>query len=343
MNNYHQILGITSNASLDQIKKAYRSKAKLLHPDINKAANAQEQFVLLNEAYEYLLNTAGNHTNQSKRAQEQANRQAAYQGQWERQEKEKARARAHAYARMKYEAYIKSDIYKTTEAINFVIDFMTTCLILLLVVGLPILSYRIHGPVALVFCAIIILPTSPLWFRFLVSMFSNLRLKNFLELKKTTLRSKITILAGFIILNLITLLKIAFCTLIELHLILGIYAITISIVFLITGSIKGKFSKYVFRYNVAPGIISLLFLINYFFSGNPTIETYRYGYQYNSAPVFVSIVLNNNAHHRYKGIRMFLSKESIIGYKYIKYTFTDGLLGFRVARNRELIYELPEK
>ncbi|WP_075590663.1 J domain-containing protein [Labilibacter marinus] len=342
MNHYHQILGITANASLDQIKSAYRKKAKLLHPDINKADNAQEQFILLNEAYEYLLNTAGSHTNQFKRAQEQAKRQAAYQAQWEQQEKAKTRVRAQAYARMKYEAYIKSDIYKTTEAINMVVDFMVTCLILLFVIGLPVLSYQVHGPFALIFCAIIILPTSPLWFRFLVSMFGNLRLKSLIKNRKATLRSKMTVLVGATFLNLLVLFKIAFCTLIEIHISFSLYILAISIAVLLTNANKGKFKKYMYRYNLAPGIISLLFAINYYLSFNPSSETYIYSYKYNSSPIFVSIQLNNNAYFHHKGIRTFMSKESIIGYKYIKYTFAEGAMGYKVARAREFMYELPQ-
>ena len=55
MNNYYDLLGITQNASLKEIKKAYREKAKLLHPDISGAAGAEAMRKLIS-AYEVLSN-----------------------------------------------------------------------------------------------------------------------------------------------------------------------------------------------------------------------------------------------------------------------------------------------
>lgn len=51
---YYDVLGVGRNASSDEIKRAFRAKAKTLHPDINKAEDAEEQFKELNEAYAVL-------------------------------------------------------------------------------------------------------------------------------------------------------------------------------------------------------------------------------------------------------------------------------------------------
>ncbi len=53
---YYKILEIPRNASLDDIKRAYRSKAKKIHPDINNSPKANEIFIVVNEAYEILTN-----------------------------------------------------------------------------------------------------------------------------------------------------------------------------------------------------------------------------------------------------------------------------------------------
>lgn len=50
----YSILGVSKTASEDEIRQAYKQKAKKLHPDINKAANAHEQFAKLGEAHEVL-------------------------------------------------------------------------------------------------------------------------------------------------------------------------------------------------------------------------------------------------------------------------------------------------
>jgi len=51
---YYDILGVSKTSSGDEIKKAYRKLALEWHPDRNKAANANEKFKEINEAYAVL-------------------------------------------------------------------------------------------------------------------------------------------------------------------------------------------------------------------------------------------------------------------------------------------------
>jgi molecular chaperone DnaJ len=51
---YYAVLGISKSASADEIKQAFRQKARKLHPDVNKAEDAKEKFQTLQFAYEVL-------------------------------------------------------------------------------------------------------------------------------------------------------------------------------------------------------------------------------------------------------------------------------------------------
>jgi DnaJ-class molecular chaperone len=51
---YYEVIGVPKGASADEIRKAYRALARKLHPDVNKAPDAQRRFTEVQKAYDVL-------------------------------------------------------------------------------------------------------------------------------------------------------------------------------------------------------------------------------------------------------------------------------------------------
>ena len=54
MKDYYKILGLEAGADTESIRKAYRNLAKVYHPDLNESEQANNYFILLNEAHTLL-------------------------------------------------------------------------------------------------------------------------------------------------------------------------------------------------------------------------------------------------------------------------------------------------
>lgn len=126
MATYYQILGLRMNASSEEIKKAYRKRARELHPDTNDAEDAHERFVELNEAYQVLLNQkSGNYKRNYKEArQRKAQAQHETYEEYVKRKRKEARARAAKAAKMKYDEFIQSSLYRSAIKVMRLIDYV---------------------------------------------------------------------------------------------------------------------------------------------------------------------------------------------------------------------------
>ena len=55
METCYEILGVSRDATPDEIRAAYRRLAKQYHPDINQDPDANERFIAIQQAYETLI------------------------------------------------------------------------------------------------------------------------------------------------------------------------------------------------------------------------------------------------------------------------------------------------
>ena len=51
---YYSTLGVSRDASADDIQKAYRKLARKYHPDVNRSSGAEDKFKEITESYEVL-------------------------------------------------------------------------------------------------------------------------------------------------------------------------------------------------------------------------------------------------------------------------------------------------
>lgn len=132
LSDYYGILGISDNSSLGDIKKAYRKKARLYHPDINPSPEAKDLFISATEAYEFLLANFEKISNN-----EEAYHQAMED--WRKYRQYRSNTRAKAYARAPFSHFKATSFYKTTRI------FDGTTIIFSLIISIMVLIYTVFG------------------------------------------------------------------------------------------------------------------------------------------------------------------------------------------------------
>ena len=138
---YYQLLGLNLNASLEDIKKAYRQKARAYHPDINHEPDAKDKFILVTEAYEFLVANYGKLGHD-----DEAYRKAMED--WRKYRQNRSRQRAHAYAHSTYVQFKNTNFYKTTRIFDITrIIFSLILSILMILATIAGYIIRLRDPI----------------------------------------------------------------------------------------------------------------------------------------------------------------------------------------------------
>lgn len=141
VSDYFNALGLEKGSTVDEIKKAYRNKARLYHPDINPSPEAKDQFIIATEAYEFLLTYREKISND-----EEAFKQAMED--WRIYRQDRSRRRAKVYANASYDRFKNTSFYKTSRIFDgtTIISSLVVA-ILVLLISVFGFSYRLHHPV----------------------------------------------------------------------------------------------------------------------------------------------------------------------------------------------------
>lgn len=334
---YYQILGVSSNATVEEIKRAYRQKAKELHPDKNKSTDAHEQFILLTEAYECLTYIKLGKTRVQQPTTSYAN--------WQRQSRERAREQAREYAEMEFEKFKQTDYYKNSQAALTVIEhlyFFAAIAVMLC----PLWGYIYKEWAGFGLGLLFTFLSVHFWAGIFTQKIS-LNLSSFFQSLILVVKTKTFKYAVITGVNLFALFRFTLNTQLTFYsfafILLALYSLTY-LAFYFKVSATKKFSKIGLFLCLTPSVFNLFFLTNFVFSSNQTTEVYSfvhekrwYGGRHSRARLekIAYINLANAKYEEYNWFRMFFDFDAMKNKSEITYKFEDGLLGLRVLKHYE--------
>lgn len=301
-----------------------------MHPDVSKSPDAHEQFVLLNEAYEYLINVD---SSVGSSPQSNSTQYQWTQEDWQNQQRENAKERAREYARMRYAEFIKSDYYKEQKVVDTVTLHLGVLLSLFLLTIFPMIMISIIGIEAILGIALINLVLLPVH----VQAYRNLKglnAREFLNSIGKLFQIRSFQIVSMIVVNIILFFTVIINTLVSITFIASAYSIAVLLFLIIVRN--PKFQNFM-SFAVAPTLVSLLFLINFAFASYPTQEKFRIQsdgyYQQNSM-----ITLQDHQLDEYPGIRTFSNFQEVRYAEEVVYTFEYGFLGLMVMTDYHFLY-----
>lgn len=334
---YLEILGVEANASEDVLKKAYRDKAKLYHPDVSKLQNAHEKFVLLTEAYEFLMNRLKN-PNYGQKTDHSKHK-------WTEDARQEARNQARKVAQMKYWEFINSPYYKLMIEVSKVAEYAIFILFYLIFVSLLTYMYKTEStPGVIVFSIFIVLNTV-----FLIRMSkrgprlnSGSILKAILTIVKSTLF--IYVFSAFLV--LVFFIKFGLNTFIP--------DISLKLFYVVASIITGIFTFLPFPFmkkwrlylifGFAPMMTGLFFGINSFSKGKTIEEVHFFQFRTNAYYSNILLIpqngvftLENEAYQNISGIRFFPDYDKAVKSAGVKYYSHKGILGMRYLADYKFI------
>lgn len=353
MNEYCKILEIPENATVKEIKQAYRRKVSLTHPDVNPSPNAHEEFIEVNQAYEYLIKLKTGHVLNAKQ-----NLYTRQRSEVSREEfMKEARERARANARMKYEEFIKSPYYQSQIIYFALFDYLIIGIIIL-IFGIVFAQLIINlGWLGLFYCS---------FFGILIAVLSKSLSKNIKILSLNQLKDGLKMLYEFdiikalplLIFNNFTFFSLGFSTFIPLKQLFFVFYLAPFLLVMTTyfynkkkfqKDIKNKGGHTPFRrknifnrnpilmyWAIIPSLFSVLLITNYSFSTNHRVEKHHYTIEIQGGEISWMARLDNKKYEKYGGIRYFFDTEGFFTSHYVTLEIETGYWGIDVLKGYKI-------
>lgn len=156
LNACYTLLEVDKHCSAEELKAAYKRKAKFWHPDKNKAEQAHDMFIQVSEAYSILENLQGKDPLQALKWDYEA---------WKTSEQFKFRQALKDQLKMSYREFLQTQITEDTQATEHIVTHLIFLFALSSVCILPVFlcfSFGISGLFMAIFwnCLSIIITSS---------------------------------------------------------------------------------------------------------------------------------------------------------------------------------------
>ncbi len=326
MQKYFNILGISPTASESDIRSAFKEKAKITHPDRNSSPNAHNEFLELFEAFNWAIRNTNKPNNDYPNEVQEVFDQAIKQRQKEREE-------AIRFSRMRYKAWTQTKEYKDLVNIVVIQRFLSATFILFIIISVC----GIFGKITQTKYGI----QTGLTIGFITSFYiikkkmfgSWLNVKELLKAISNLFSLSTGIYALLFIINSIIFFRIGFNTLINTFLLLSIYIILFVIIRYISKFIFKNKKQLFKKFILSNSLISILLLLNFFITSNPTTEIHKIA-RYQSSSL---IKLENDNLKQYPALRFFYDIDKLLFVQSLKFTLHEGFLGIKVNKKTTLI------
>ncbi len=144
---HYERLGLKRGASKEEIKKAYRRKAKLFHPDRNNHPAAEQKFIELNLSYEILMDYkeggAPTYSTTTNNVDPEAYKRTTYyqNTRFTIAEMEAAWARQRESERKEYEDYLNLPWYHPVKIEEYFLHLMVALFFIIIILPLTALAF----------------------------------------------------------------------------------------------------------------------------------------------------------------------------------------------------------